>query len=61
MTKFEYKAIRISMGKTQQEMAAALDVSIDTIRNREQGRVPITKEMMLAAQQIKALAKNINV
>ena len=61
MNKFEYKAIRVSTGKSQVDMAKALGVSIDTIRRREQGKSPITTEMMLSATAIKLLADKMSI
>ena len=47
MTKEKYKELRKQIG-TQQEVAALLDVSYESINRRENGRVRITREAAYA-------------
>lgn len=52
MTHDEYRAKRVQLGYTQEQLAEALGVARGTVNRRESGTLPITPEAALALEAL---------
>lgn len=57
MTPEEFKAKRIQLGITQRELARWMDVTTNTIANKERGRRPIFRTDVIALAALSANKK----
>lgn len=59
MTKEEFKACRIRLGRSQAQMAELFEVHLGTIHRWEQGQTPVPKTVSLALEALNAVKNHI--
>ena len=59
MTKEEFKACRVRLGRSQSQLAELFEVHLGTIHRWEQGQTPVPKTVSLAMEALNAVKNHI--